>query len=60
LLAGVEVDATLLDPETPQELENRRSPADPIVSTENIFIRIFLQGDPIGTIQNECDTMEDV
>ena len=36
------------------------SPAIPIVPTENIFTRIYLQGDAIGTIQNESDTMEDV
>ena len=36
------------------------SPADPIVPTENIFTHIYLQGDAIGTIQNECNTMEDV
>jgi len=31
-----------------------------IVPTENIFTRIYFEEDTIITIQNECNTMEDV
>ena len=34
--------------------------ADSILPVKNILTRICFEGDAIGTIQNECDTMEDV